>query len=39
METYQIQEETAVYYLTFTVIEWLPVFIGGIDVGLTAVNW
>ena len=27
METYQIQEGAAVYYLTFTIIEWLPVFI------------
>jgi REP element-mobilizing transposase RayT len=27
METCQIQEGAAVYYLTFTVVEWLPVFI------------
>ncbi len=27
METYQIQEGAALYYLTFTVIEWLPIFI------------
>ncbi|MCB9422409.1 MAG: hypothetical protein H6667_21580 [Ardenticatenaceae bacterium] len=27
METCQIQEGAAVYYLTFTVIDWLPVFI------------
>ena len=27
METCQIQDGAAVYYLTFTVIEWLPVFI------------
>lgn len=25
METYQIQEGVVVYYLTFTVVEWLPV--------------
>ena len=27
METYQIHEGAFVYYLTFTIIEWLPVFI------------
>jgi REP element-mobilizing transposase RayT len=27
METYQIQEGAVLYYLTFTVIEWLPVFV------------
>ncbi len=27
METYQIQEGTATYYLTFTVVNWLPVFV------------
>lgn len=27
MQTCQIQDGAAVYYLTFTVIEWLPVFI------------
>ncbi|MBE7529806.1 MAG: hypothetical protein HND44_19375 [Chloroflexi bacterium] len=27
METYQIQEGAVFYYLTFTVIEWLPVFV------------
>ncbi len=27
METCQIQEGAAVYYLTFTVVKWLPVFI------------
>lgn len=27
METCRIQEGAAIYYLTFTVIEWLPVFI------------
>ncbi|KAA3661075.1 MAG: hypothetical protein DWQ04_17495 [Chloroflexi bacterium] len=27
METCQIQEGVAIYYLTFSVIEWLPVFI------------
>ena len=27
METYQIIEGAGIYYLTFTVVEWLPVFI------------
>ncbi len=27
VETYKIQEGAAIYYLTFTVVEWLPVFI------------
>ena len=27
METCQIQDGAAVYYLTFTIVEWLPVFI------------
>ena len=27
METYQIVEGAGIYYLTFTVVEWLPVFI------------
>ena len=27
METYRIQEDSALYYLTFTVVHWLPVFV------------
>ena len=27
METYRIQEDGALYYLTFTVVHWLPVFV------------
>jgi REP element-mobilizing transposase RayT len=27
METYHISEEVALYYFTFTVIDWLPVFV------------
>ena len=27
MEIYRIQEGVALYYLTFTVVEWLPVFV------------
>jgi hypothetical protein len=27
MEVYRIQEEATLYYLTFTVVYWLPVFV------------
>ena len=27
MERYRIRAETAVYYLTYSVVEWLPVFV------------
>ena len=27
MEVYRIHPETAVYYLTYSVVEWLPVFV------------
>jgi putative transposase len=29
MERYRIHAEAAVYYLTYSVVEWLPVFVSG----------
>lgn len=44
MERYRIHAEAAVYFLTYTVVEWLPAWylsdgIEPVDVPLTAIAW
>ena len=36
MERYRIQPDAAVYYVTYSVVDWLPVFISGAACGIVA---
>jgi hypothetical protein len=37
-ERYRIQAEAAVYYLTFEIVEWLPVFVSEATTGVYSVS-